>query len=145
VTARLSRELHEPEVTGDEWLAVHDDAMRAEDSHREITDDADLIDDRPRDDDRGLETRVDDVRDVAAAEPPAATEDVARVPSTDESADTVRKAQRTLAEIDARTIADEAREAEESRAAELTRWHESDEVVIEQEQTEDDALSYEDA
>lgn len=69
----------------------------------------------------------------------------ARVPSTDESAETVRKAQRTLAEIDARTIADEAREAEESRAAELTRWYESDEAVIEQEQTADDALTYEDA
>jgi len=123
-TRRASREAPEPEVTGDEWLAVHDEAMRAEDPHREITDEIDLVDDRPRDDLRGLETLVADVRDVAATEPPAATEDVARVPSTDETADTVRKAQRTLAEIDARTIADKAREAEESRAAELTRWHE---------------------
>ena len=49
--------------------------------------------------------------------------------STTESADSVRDAQRALAEITARVAADAECEAEDSCAGELARWHAEDETT----------------
>jgi len=66
------------------------------------------------------------------------------VPSTEESADSVRDAQRALAEIAARVAADETREAEESRVAELACWHSADEAVAEQEAVDEAGYAMDD-
>jgi conjugative relaxase-like TrwC/TraI family protein len=69
-----------------------------------------------------------DIRQVAAGEQRVAESDTPRVPSADETAEAVRRAQRALIEIQHRREADEryaAAEAE-ARAEELTRWHADD-------------------
>jgi hypothetical protein len=71
-----------------------------------------------------VETAVEDVREAAAGEPRSATEDVVRVPSADEVAASLDRAARSLREIEARELAEQA-EAEH-RAAELNRWHTDD-------------------
>jgi conjugative relaxase-like TrwC/TraI family protein len=131
---KAEREAPEPEVTAEEWLAAHAAAMCAEDPHREITDEAELVDaheparDRP-------EAPLQDVREIAAGEPPIADEDVVRVPSGDETAETIRRAQRALREIEEREAADAAREQDE-RADQLTRWHLEDRAVEQQAEAE---------
>jgi hypothetical protein len=169
-------------VTPDEWLAAHDDAIRAEDPHREITAEHDLTDvtaerehdqatasasneaeatrddtdqerdagaaaiHRPADDKESIVSRAVqqrprirveleapgpaplDIRQEAINEPERADghdPDIVRIPSSDETAESVRRAQRALAEmkqrqaIDAQHTADEARERDD----ELARWH----------------------
>ena len=127
---RADAEMPEPEVTAEEWLAIQDQAVREEDLHREITE-TDVVDDElVPEPDRDLPTTTsDDVRDVAAREPIAVNEDEVRLPTAEESADSIEKAQRALCEIEEREAADAAREAEEARASELTRWHGDDQVV----------------
>jgi hypothetical protein len=69
-----------------------------------------------------------DIREVAAGEERVAESDAPRVPSADESAEAVRRAQRALIEIQHRREAEErhaAAEAEE-RDEELARWHADD-------------------
>src|SRR5699024_2183295 len=53
-----------------------------------------------------------DMREVAAEEPALADEDTVRVPSSDETAESVQRAQRALAEIAEREAAEREREAE---------------------------------
>ncbi|MQA11729.1 MAG: AAA family ATPase, partial [Pseudonocardiaceae bacterium] len=127
-------------VTAEEWLAAHTEAQTAEDPHREITAEHELADidqqrtadlaavdrDKPTHEPQQeavAETEVADVREVAADEPVGPDEDRVRVPSADETAGTVQRAQRALVEITERTAADHAREAEEARAEQLARWH----------------------
>ena len=129
-------EAPEPEVTAEEWLALHDEAMRDEDPHREITD---LADEHV--DEMGEAKPVEDIRDVAAAEPASIDEDVLRVPAGEEMADSVRRAQRALAEIRARDVADAEREVDDSRVDQLARWHEDDQA----DEGLDDAAELEDA
>ncbi|MQA12836.1 MAG: relaxase domain-containing protein [Pseudonocardiaceae bacterium] len=74
------------------------------------------------------ETKVADVRDAAADEPARGNEDAVHVPSADETADSVQRAQRALAEIRTRTAAEE-REAAEHRAEQLARWHAQDQTA----------------
>ena len=131
-------EAPEPEVTAEEWLDAHDDAMRAEDLHREITELADERDDAPVDEDAPVETYVADVREVAAMEPVQADEDAVRVATAQEAAVSIRQAQRSLAEIEARTAAEAVEEAEHSRAEQLGQWHDADEQAVEV--TDDDAF-----
>ncbi len=71
----------------------------------------------------------DDVREVAAAEPAPVQEDVVRVPSGDEMAESVRRAQRSLAEIRVRDAADAEREAEEARVDRVVRAHAEDQAA----------------
>ncbi len=124
-------------VTAEEWLAEHAATQQAEDRHRPIRDDADLadivtqreIDTRAASDEvaaGAAETAVPDLRDVAVAEPAPADEDEVRVPSADETADTVRRAQRALGEIQHRQAADDRHAAEQARADQLARWHADD-------------------
>jgi hypothetical protein len=137
-------------VTAAEWLAAHRAEQAAEDPYREIDHEAQLTDPdehsaaadaaapgahpaagRPE---PLAETDVPDIRD--ATEPDAGEHaDPAqrhRVPTAEESAATVARAQTALAEITARRHADAAREAadrDQQRREELTRWAEHDQAT----------------
>jgi len=126
-------------VTAEEWLAEHQAGQLADDVDRPVVDEHDLSDIvEQHDDDLRTITVVDELADVADAEPlvdiRSATEgesaqhdtDVVRVPSPEETADTVAQARRALAELDDRRDHDEQRAAEEARTEELTRWHTDD-------------------
>jgi hypothetical protein len=122
-----SREPGDPDVTAEEWLAAHEDAMRAEDPDREIPEPVDEFEHERTQED------VYDVREIAATEPAPLAEDVVRVPSGDETAESIRRAQRALREIEAREAAD----AEAARSEQAARWHVDDQAV-EQEAVLDD-------
>jgi len=133
----------ERDTTAEQWL----DAQRAEqaddDRHREITDEHELTDvAQARDADQraahpapsrdAAEAGLHDIREHAVAEPkrePRAEDDWTRVPSAHETADSITRAQRALAELDARDAHDQRRAAEEARAEQLNRWHATDQAV----------------
>jgi hypothetical protein len=128
-------------VTADEWLAAHRGEQLAADADREVRDEHELADTGTDPDHAALghvvaedtaETAVADVRDTATRDA-TETADPAerrRVPTADETAAAVARAQEALAEIAARTEADAAREARDAedhaRREELTRWAEQD-------------------
>ena len=142
LTARQADQHPEPPpVTAEEWLAAQDAAARAEDPYRSISDDHDLAD--------VAEERTRDQREAGPAQPPpesagsapldirqeAADEadpdkraardraaDAVRVPTADETAESVRRAQRALQELKYRQ-ADDARRAEDEARDEASRWH----------------------
>jgi conjugative relaxase-like TrwC/TraI family protein len=137
---RATDERVEEPVTAEEWLAAHHANTQAEDPHREITDEADLAEvaNRRSRDVHAVEqpahretSRSDqpDIRDLAACEPSTTGEDRVHVPTADDTAESIQRAQRALAEIAQREAADEAREAEETRAAQLARWHVDDQAA----------------
>ena len=138
----------EQQVTADEWLDAHREAVVDDDRHRDITE-TDMHDAttnvnhsnehqvaEPRDDgadtartaDEFAEVPERDIREVAAHEPAPVHEDVVRVPTADETADSLSGASRALAEIRAREVADQQEDAEH-RATELTRWHATDQAA----------------
>jgi hypothetical protein len=123
-------------ITAAEWLAEHEAAQTAEDAHRQVTDETDLaqvaaqreadlrvLDEQPAD---AVEAAPPDIRAIAAAEPEQVDEDLVRVPTADETADIIARAQRALAEMERRRAAEEQRAADEARAEQLTRWHADD-------------------
>jgi len=134
------------QVTAEEWLAAHRAEQHAEDPHRVVRDETELVDTTAptvATTDQAtrsvapapvLETAVPDVRDTATRD---ATEDDPalrhQVPTADETAAAVARAQQALAEIDARREADAAREAQDAeqtaRSEELTRWAEQDQAA----------------
>jgi hypothetical protein len=141
-----------PAVTAQEWLDAHRAADAAEDPHRQITE-ADLDDrspsverdePRPTDLDAAPVTDLRDLRDLAAGEPPQVDEDAIRVPTADETAAAIERAQRAIAELRARDAVD-LREADEHRAQELTCWHQADEAGLADEAGYDDAAGREPA
>jgi hypothetical protein len=69
-----------------------------------------------------------DIREVAASEERLAESDAPRVPSADETAEAVRRAQRALIEIQHRREAEDRHAAAEAEARdeELARWHADD-------------------
>ena len=142
-------------TSAQEWLDAHRAALAEDERHRDITD-AD-VSDRPRRpasgaarDDRSSAYRAvprtprtgqparpgigsrrgrgPDLREIAAAEPAQRAEDVVRVPTADQTADAIDRANRALAEIGARDILD-AHEAAEHRTAQLARWHADDQLT----------------
>ncbi|GLZ49481.1 hypothetical protein Acsp06_56660 [Actinomycetospora sp. NBRC 106375] len=143
----------EPEVTAQEWLAAHRQAVASEEAHREVTD-ADVTD-RPVDiDDEGAEKAQQDqpesgevlddepiadehqgihrppepdIREIADAEPAQAAEDNVRVPTADETSAAIDRANRALAEMRSRDEID-AREEEQHRADQLGGWQARDEA-----------------
>lgn len=139
-------------VTAEEWLATHASTELTEDPHRAIVEDTDLTDapttdvepvaDQPEptvpDVDatpaepvvESVETGLPDIREAAAVEPAPVEEDIVRVPSADETADTIARAQRALAEIQERHAVEEHHATEEDRAEQLARWH-ADDVAAE--------------
>jgi conjugative relaxase-like TrwC/TraI family protein len=121
----------------DGWDEARRDAETAEDPHREIRGEADLDDvQRQRADDRqaveprphpdAAETNIDDIRETAAREPKLGGEDHVRVPTAGETTDSIRRAQRALAEIRARDADERKREADQARSAQLSHWHQHD-------------------
>jgi len=120
----------EPQITAEEWLAAERAARDADDGHRPITE-ADLADNG----DRGpvvdepaehvIGTAEPDVREVAAREAAPVREDDVRVPSADEVATALARADRAITEISARSVLDARADAAE-RADQLTRWHTDD-------------------
>jgi len=127
----------ERSTTAEEWLAAHTAEQLAEDSHRQITDEADLDDvvEQRATDIRAIDTEppadvaeatVADIRDETAGEPKRATrseDDWTRVPTAQETADSVTRAQRALAELEQRHASDQRRAAEEARTQQLGHWH----------------------
>jgi hypothetical protein len=112
-------------VTAGEWLAAErasreEDDARQRISEHEIREDADAFEDA-RHDERAEPAPLD-VREVAATEPRQAQEDVVRVPSAEETADALTRANRALAEMKVREVED-VRVEEEARQEELGRWH----------------------
>jgi len=131
----------EPEVTAEEWLTAHRTAAIDDDQHRDITPD-DVLDMRA--DERATveditETDAPDIREVATAEPPQKGEDAVRVPTATETSESIKRAQRALAEIAARDATD-AHEVEQQRTEELTRWHAVDQAAVDEATTEDDVV-----
>jgi hypothetical protein len=123
-------------TTAEEWLAAQAEAVRAEDPHREATAEHDLADlaaarntdaraaePQPHTD---AETAILDIRETTAVEPPQAGEDAVRVPTADETAATIARAQRALTELDQRAATDSRHAEAEARAEQLTRWHADD-------------------
>jgi hypothetical protein len=123
-------------VTATEWLEVHHTEQATDDLHREIRDEHDLYapdlhkDTETRTDQASveLETVLADIRDTSTADV-AETRDPAqrhRVPTADETAHAVGRAQVALAEITSRQDADALREAhsaqEFARRDQLARW-----------------------
>jgi hypothetical protein len=130
----------ERDTTAEGWLDAHRADQAVEDQHREITDDHDLTDlaaardadQREADADASTdaaETNAADIRDQAARElkrEPRAEHDWTRVPTADQTADTISRAQRALAELEARAIAEQRRDADEARGRQIARWHADD-------------------
>jgi hypothetical protein len=128
-------------VTTQEWLAAHDAEARAEDLYRPITAEHDLaetIDQRARDQrdvgpaqpsPESVGTSPRDIRQEAAEEAgdkwwigQVSDESSVRVPSADETAESVRRAQRALHELKQRQAGD-ARHAEEDARDEAAYRH----------------------
>lgn len=84
------------------------------------------VDEQPE---QQAESDRQDLREVAADEPAPAEEDTVRVPSQDETAESVQRAQRALAEMAEREAAEQQREADEARAAQLAQWHVQDQAA----------------
>jgi len=149
-------------VTAAEWLEAHRAEQHAEDPHREVRDEHEVADDAVATDtteatlrvaadaERAtrepiLETAVPDVRDASVPDATEATDptQLRRVPTADETAAAVARAQAALAEIAARERADAAREAEHTaeveRSEELARWAEQDRAAEVEQTTVADA------
>ncbi|HVK20933.1 MAG TPA: MobF family relaxase [Actinokineospora sp.] len=138
-------------VTAAEWLAAHAEAMAEADPDRQVAADHDLVDVveeradelaavEPEPHPDAAETDVEDVRVIAETEPPVDESDIVRVPSADETAETIARAQRALAEIQARQDADAQRAADEARAEQLARWAAADAADMTAAAADDDVL-----
>jgi ribosomal protein S18 acetylase RimI-like enzyme len=126
--------VEEPAVTAEEWLAEHRAAAVDQDPHRVVADEVDLAHARAERD-VDVATAFPEPPDAPeleqnilrpSPEPVTVDEDVVRVPSAEETAATIARARQALAEIRRRDALDANRAAEESRAEQLTRWHEHD-------------------
>jgi hypothetical protein len=112
--------------------------MRTEDPHRdihehELTDTTPPVAELPTPDHGpGVETAAPDIRDIAAAEPTRVEDDAVRVPSADETADNLTRAQRALAETRQRQADEQRHAAEQARAQQLARWHADDHTAHQQ-------------
>jgi hypothetical protein len=113
-------------VTAEEWRDAHRAAVDEDERHRVVTED-DVAEHGHTNVDDVVQAVPVDVRDVAAAEPRQAHENVVRVPSADEVGTSIARAKRALVEVAAREESDQAA-AEDARAAELARWHDNDQA-----------------
>jgi hypothetical protein len=136
----------EQQVTGEEWLAAERAARAEDDRHRSIAE-ADLADDaeratRPTEPaDHVLGAAEPDIREVAVREPAPVHEDQVRVPSADEVAAALDRADRSITEIRARAALDDRADAAE-RAEQLARWH-TDDVQLDDARAAEDDFGYE--
>jgi conjugative relaxase-like TrwC/TraI family protein len=128
------------DTTAEQWLEAHRAEQAVEDQHRQITDDHDLTDlAEARDTDHratepvasaeAADTNIVDIRERAAREAkpePHAEHDWTRVPTADQTADSISRAQRALAELEARHADERRHEAEEDRERQISRWRADD-------------------
>ncbi len=125
-------------VTAADWLDAHQAAEAEEDQHRDVHPD-DVADDELLHNAQAaeqLDAAAPDIRDTSTPERTEDRDPVVRhrVPTVDETADAVARAQASLREIEARQAADAeraaaeaARQAEEqARADELAQWANTD-------------------
>ena len=136
----INPDQHEDTTTAERWLTAHRAEQAVEDPHRQITDEhelADVVEQRradsaavePQPSADAAETAVADARELATAEPKRAQraeDDWTRVPTADETADSIIRAQRALAELEARDAEDQRRTDEAARTEQLARWHVDD-------------------
>jgi hypothetical protein len=148
LTARRADDGRDDEpVTAEEWLAAQTEADLAEDPHRQITADADLtevaaeraaderaVQTEPHAD--SADTHLADIREVAATEPAQASEDTVRVPSAEETAESVARAQRALAEMETRKAVEERHAEHEARAEQVAHWHADEQAAAADQSTE---------
>jgi hypothetical protein len=127
-----------PPITAEEWLTAHDAEAKAEDPYRRITNEHDLADvvDRRVEDQQEVDhgkplaqSPEPDIREATAAEGTSEklmarnrAADEVRAPTADETAESVRRAQRALQELKHRQAAD-ARHTEDEAREEVSRWH----------------------
>lgn len=119
----------------EEWFAADAADRLAEDPHRNITADHDLADvaeqdtaalptlDDVTDREPLAETAVPDIRELAATEPPRATDDTVHIPTAQQTADDLTRARHALAETRQRRADEQRHATEQSRAQQLARWH----------------------
>jgi hypothetical protein len=126
-----------------DWLAADAADRRADDAHRDITEEHDLadvaehdaadlstLDDTPE---RGplAETLLPDIRDLATTETPRPIDDTVHVPTAAQTADDLTRARRALAETRQRQAAEARHQAEQAHSQQMARWH-NDEAAAEQ-------------
>jgi hypothetical protein len=168
-----SNTVDEP-TSAEEWLAENAAADRAEDRHREIRADYEFApEDEPVPSAAGAAARSTGAEDAAteraadsrkqscygdtdhheleserrpaqSSEAGSFDEDIVRVPTADETAVTIARAQRALSEIRRREHLDRQRE-QDDRVEQLARWHADDTDRAEaasREERDSDALEY---
>jgi conjugative relaxase-like TrwC/TraI family protein len=127
-------------VTAEDWFDAHRADQVVEDPHRAITDEHDLTDVTEQRDQAQreaqpesrdpAETSLADIREQTAAEPKRSPRgddnDWTRVPTADQTADSITRAQRALNEIRQRDAEDRRREADQVRTRQLNHWHHND-------------------
>ncbi|MGY4772886.1 MobF family relaxase (plasmid) [Kribbella sp. CWNU-51] len=128
VNEQLPSRTAQPDADADE---IPDAEIVADDNTTgmEAIGDVNAVETEPVHDRPALESQAPtDIREVAADEQRVAESDTPRVPSADETAEAVRRAQRALIEIQHRRDAEDRHaDAEaEARAEELARWHADD-------------------
>jgi len=128
------------DTTAEQWLDAHRAEQVVEDQHRQITDEHDLTDRaEARDADQraaepvvsadAADTNIIDIREHATREAkpqPRDDHDWTRVPTADQTADSISRAQRALAELEARQADERRHEAEDDRERQIARWHAGD-------------------
>jgi hypothetical protein len=140
-----------PGVTAKEWLAAHDADLRAEDPHRPVTGEHELAetsDQRARDQrDAGPKelapeaaaTTLSDIREESAEDGDSrgrgsdTRADAVRIPTAEETAESVRRAQRALQELRQRQAADARRANDDARDDASHRQANPDQHLSEQE------------
>jgi conjugative relaxase-like TrwC/TraI family protein len=151
---RAERPIDDQHLTAADWQTIHDADTRTADLHRQISDEHDLADIAAQRDtdqqavasDQAHPDTVEpaaDIRDTARPDhqQQRRREDEVRVPTAKETADTIRRAQQALAEIDAREADDARRAREDARTQQLTRWHHDARLEAERTRERDHAHS----
>jgi hypothetical protein len=112
-------------VTAEERMTAHLVDQAEDEQHREITE-ADLIDDLDPVEHDDVVTHEANLHDAPRFN---ASEDVVRVPTADEAADSVAQAGRVLDEIAYRDALDEQDGEQHDRHQQLTQWHYDDQTA----------------
>ncbi len=149
----VATDIAEDATTAEELLADQHAGQTDDDQHRELTGDHDLADiaEQRETDLRALqptppadtaETNPPDIREVTAtAEPQRPVQDQndwTRVPTTDQTANSITRAQRALAELEQRRHIEQRHAAEEARARQLTHWRQHDRAAAQANHRDDD-------
>jgi hypothetical protein len=127
-----------------EWLeAAENQARRADDAYREITDEHDLAEitaqraadlaalglDNTAEQGPIVETALPDIRELAATRAPRPVDDSVHVPTLEQTADDLARARESLAEIQQRQALDARHAAEYAHSQQLARWQADDELT----------------